>query len=71
MGDHFDIIGGGICGAFVVFGLLSVVVYKPWRQWVESNTVERLDVEHIRLQSTEKAVEISSGPIPDSKITEK
>jgi high-affinity nickel-transport protein len=32
VGDHFDIIGGGICGAFVVFGALSVVLYGPWRR---------------------------------------
>jgi nickel/cobalt transporter (NiCoT) family protein len=32
VGDHFDVIGGGICGAFVVFGAASVVLYKPWRR---------------------------------------
>ena len=31
VGDHFDVIGGGICGAFVVFGAASVVIYRPWR----------------------------------------
>lgn len=34
-GDHFDVIGGSICGAFVVFGGLSVLVYGPWRRWIE------------------------------------
>ncbi|KAL4910260.1 high-affinity nickel-transport protein-domain-containing protein [Aspergillus multicolor] len=33
-GDYYDVIGGGICGAFLVFGTLSVFVYKPWRRWV-------------------------------------
>ncbi|KAH8696054.1 high-affinity nickel-transport protein-domain-containing protein [Talaromyces proteolyticus] len=33
-GDYYDVIGGGICGCFVVFGTLSVVCYKPWRRWV-------------------------------------
>jgi high-affinity nickel-transport protein len=33
--DHFDVIGGGICGAFVVGGGLSVLLYGPWRRWVE------------------------------------
>jgi len=28
-------IGGSICGAFVVFGGLSVILYKPWRRWVD------------------------------------
>lgn len=34
-GDHYDIIGGAICGSFVVFGLMSVLLYKPWRSNVE------------------------------------
>ncbi|KAJ5411774.1 uncharacterized protein N7487_006133, partial [Penicillium crustosum] len=34
-GDYYDAIGGGICGCFIVFGLLSVVVYKPWRRWMD------------------------------------
>ncbi|KAL4986037.1 high-affinity nickel-transport protein-domain-containing protein [Aspergillus falconensis] len=33
-GDYYDVIGGGICGAFLVFGTLSVFVYKPWRRWI-------------------------------------
>ncbi|KAH8809289.1 high-affinity nickel-transport protein-domain-containing protein, partial [Xylogone sp. PMI_703] len=32
IGDHFDVIGAGICGAFIVFGGLSVMLYKPWRR---------------------------------------
>lgn len=32
VGDHYDIIGGAICGAFVVIGGLSVLCYKPWRR---------------------------------------
>jgi high-affinity nickel-transport protein len=35
VGDNFDIVGGGICGSFVVFGILSVVLYRPWRQRVD------------------------------------
>ncbi|KPM42609.1 hypothetical protein AK830_g3908 [Neonectria ditissima] len=35
IGDHFDIIGGSICGVFVVVGLGSIIVYKPWRRHVE------------------------------------
>lgn len=34
-GDYYDAIGGGICGCFLVFGGLSVVLYKPWRRWME------------------------------------
>ncbi|EXJ54529.1 hypothetical protein A1O7_09869 [Cladophialophora yegresii CBS 114405] len=34
-GDHYEVIGGAICGSFVVFGALSVLCYKRWRAWVE------------------------------------
>lgn len=34
-GDHFDIIGGAICCSFIVFGALSVVIYKPWRKRID------------------------------------
>ena len=37
IGDHFDVIGGGICGAFVAFGALSVVLYRPWRRRMDRN----------------------------------
>ena len=33
-GDYYDAIGGGICGLFIIFGIISVVVYKPWRRWI-------------------------------------
>lgn len=33
-GDYYDVIGGSICGCFIVFGALSVVLYKPWRRWM-------------------------------------
>lgn len=34
-GDHYDIIGGSICGCFLVFGCLSVLLYKPWRRRID------------------------------------
>lgn len=37
-GDHFDIVGGAICASFLVFGGLSVILYKPWRR--------RMDLKH-------------------------
>lgn len=55
VGDHYDIIGGGICGAFVVFGLLSVVVYKPWRRWAEKSRPARVDTGDSGLGVMEKA----------------
>ncbi|KDN60262.1 putative Ni2+-Co2+ transporter transition metal uptake transporter [Colletotrichum sublineola] len=41
IGEHFDIIGGSICGLFVVIGLGSVLVYRPWRRRVERRAEER------------------------------
>lgn len=50
IGDHYDVIGGAICGAFVVTGLVSVLVYKPWRRWVEKGRgAEKGDVEMVGL----------------------
>jgi nickel/cobalt transporter (NiCoT) family protein len=64
VGDHFDIIGGGICGAFVVFGLLSVLVYKPWRRWVDKNRMRRADIEDPLSQVLENGAEGKSGQVP-------
>ena len=32
IGDHFDIIGGSICGLFLLVGVASILVYRPWRR---------------------------------------
>ncbi|KAL9084678.1 MAG: hypothetical protein Q9159_005108 [Coniocarpon cinnabarinum] len=37
--DKYDILGGAICGAFVVVGLTSVLLHKRWRKWVLRDTV--------------------------------
>ncbi|KAL4785501.1 high-affinity nickel-transport protein-domain-containing protein [Aspergillus varians] len=51
-GDYYDVIGGGICGAFLVFGTISVFVYKPWRRWIARRhnkpIVESDDEEDVR-----------------------
>ncbi|KAK2749751.1 hypothetical protein FQN55_002987 [Onygenales sp. PD_40] len=33
-GDYYDVIGGSICGCFLVVGGMSVLFYKPWKRWV-------------------------------------
>ena len=33
--NHYDIIGGSICGSFLVFGILAVVLYRPWRRRID------------------------------------
>jgi nickel/cobalt transporter (NiCoT) family protein len=47
IGDHFEIIGGSICGLFLVIGLGSVLVYKPWRRRMEVRRVQTLQVEDV------------------------
>ncbi|KAK4175535.1 putative transporter [Triangularia setosa] len=32
IGDHYEIIGASICGLFLVVGIGSVLVYRPWRR---------------------------------------
>lgn len=34
IGDHYEAVGGGVCGLFVVAGVGSVLCYKPWRRWL-------------------------------------
>ncbi|OXV11819.1 hypothetical protein Egran_00416 [Elaphomyces granulatus] len=41
--NNYDKIGGGICGSFIVFGLISVALYKPWRRWIEMRQGRRYD----------------------------
>jgi high-affinity nickel-transport protein len=45
VGDHYDIIGGAICGAFVFFGTLSVICYKPWRRRIDRRREDSLNLQ--------------------------
>jgi high-affinity nickel-transport protein len=42
IGDHFDVIGGSICGLFLVVGLGSILIYRPWRRRMDQNESEGL-----------------------------
>jgi high-affinity nickel-transport protein len=33
--DYYDVIGASICASFIIFGGLSVLLYKPWRAYVD------------------------------------
>ena len=73
VGHNFDIVGGAICGSFVVFGILSVVLYRPWRQRVdrgrgrttiEGNELQDMDGKNVdeKLVGTEEEIcEIREG----------
>ncbi|KAF4625485.1 hypothetical protein G7Y89_g12683 [Cudoniella acicularis] len=53
VGDHFDIIGGSICGSFIFFGVLSVLLYRPWRQRVDRKR-SRVTIEGDELQEVDR-----------------
>ena len=56
IGDHYDALGGAICGCFAVFGGLAAVLYRPWRR--------RLDARRRRIGVVdEDAIMHSEGPI--------
>ena len=56
VGNNFDIVGGAICGSFVVFGIASVLLYRPWRRRVDRNR-SRATIEGDELQDIDKAVD--------------
>lgn len=46
IGDHFDIIGGSICGVFLLVGITSIILYRPWRR--------RMDRQNQRLTANQE-----------------
>lgn len=70
LGDSYDIVGGSICGLFVIAGGLSIVLYKPWRRRVDrkqrlltggdvelvdvDESIDRVVLEHVTCSATEK-----------------
>ncbi|KAL2130111.1 hypothetical protein VTI74DRAFT_6890 [Chaetomium olivicolor] len=41
IGDYYDVIGGCICGLFLLVGLGSVFVYRPWRKRMDRRAAQR------------------------------
>lgn len=37
IGDYFDVIGGCICIVFLLVGVGSIAIYRPWRRRMERN----------------------------------
>src|SRR3954470_5524447 len=68
VGDHFDVIGGAICGAFVVFGVLSVICYGPWRRRMDRKyrlpSIEEVGVDSDD-DSKRRQVDAGSKPVGD------
>lgn len=51
IGDHFDVIGGAVCGLFLVIGLGSIVAYRPWRRHLERKQVARAEAARLAAES--------------------
>ncbi|RDW65310.1 nickel efflux system [Coleophoma crateriformis] len=66
--DHYDIIGGAICGAFVVFGTGSVLLYGPWRRRFDRKC--GLISRNIQLEITGKKYEDDELPSKSKKQVE-
>ncbi|KAE9367699.1 NicO-domain-containing protein [Stipitochalara longipes BDJ] len=65
VGNHFDVIGGGICGAFVVLGAASVVLYRPWRRRFDRRSrvtvVEAVELQDVDDKEMDEKVGTSSS----------
>ncbi|KAH8176587.1 high-affinity nickel-transport protein [Sarocladium implicatum] len=61
IGDHFDIIGGCICATFVIVGVGSILVYRPWRR--------RMDNQRAAAADDENAGSHPYAPVPSSGIS--
>lgn len=71
-GDHYDVIGGSICGLFVVVGVAAIFFYKSFRRWAYATRERNLaardaqqdsnrDVEDIMEPRTLNAEEVGSS----------
>ena len=52
-GDSYDIIGGGICGMFIVVGGASVAFYGKWRGWVDAKREKRRMMHAVEMERQE------------------
>lgn len=60
IGDNFEIIGGSICGLFLVAGVSSVLVYKPWRR--------RMDRQSLLASSPDEGLEEGSDRLDQDEL---
>lgn len=78
IGNNFDIIGGSICGLFLLAGVGSVLIYRPWRRRMDrisgTEPVPTSDGEAgavttdsaISPAPAESFVQVTAGPAPKS-----
>ncbi|KAF2742878.1 NicO-domain-containing protein [Sporormia fimetaria CBS 119925] len=47
LGERWDVVGGVIIGAFILFGGLSVLLYKPWRRRIDRKRLRNAHFERL------------------------
>jgi high-affinity nickel-transport protein len=58
------LVGGAICGAFLVFGGLSVLIYKPWRRRVDKRRLQAATFEPLSVRDDViEEEELASRPV--------
>lgn len=70
VGDRYDVVGGAICGIFVVSGIASVLLYKPWRRWVDQGKVTTVIMPVISgHERADNVAPTTSDPLPESVVS--
>lgn len=67
-GDVKCDIGGSICASFIVFGVLSVILYKPWRRHIDrkrrqSRQLQDQDQDNTAAADLEGAVAVTTATV--------
>lgn len=54
-GDNYDVIGGSICGLFLVVGVAAIFFYKRFRRWVYATRERNMAAKELQEGSSESA----------------
>lgn len=68
LASSLTITGGAICGTFIVFGGLSVLLYKPWRRRIDKKRLGNAHFEPLSqgpLAAQELEEEVEDRPVSD------
>lgn len=63
LGEYYDVLGGCICGLFVIGAVGGVIAYKPWRRWVSKDWDEEEVVDEGEGERKEMCLEKGEGGI--------
>jgi nickel/cobalt transporter (NiCoT) family protein len=55
IGEYYDVIGGCICGLFILVGVGSVLVYKPWRERMDRRAARHVADDEARRSHPQSA----------------